>query len=95
MADDAHWSSAQHDSHGRNLAGAAEEEAGDGLLDALRPEDLGRDALRDQVQHVGLRRKLPDLRLLLRAATASHPAHQRVSAACEPVLAHLGKKHYA
>ena len=48
------------------LAGAAEQEAGHGLLDALGAEDLGRDALLDEIDHVGPRRKLPELRLFLR-----------------------------
>ena len=54
-----------------NLAGAAKEQAGDGLLDALGAKDLRRDARLNQVDDIGPRSIFPELRLLLRPAHAA------------------------
>lgn len=62
------WPLATLNSRERHLAGAAKEQAGDGLLDALGAKDLWRNALLDQIDDVGARRILPELRLLLSPA---------------------------
>ena len=54
-----------------HLAGAAEEQAGDGLLDALSPKDLRCDARLNQVDNIGPCSILPELCFLLCPAHAA------------------------
>ena len=57
--------------HEAHLAGAAKEQAGNSLLDALGAKNLRRNARLDQVDDIGPRSIFPELRLLLRPARAA------------------------